>query len=304
MDQRHLLMHQAMLGDGLRLEAYDRALAQVIEAGCVVVDVGAGTLALTALALRHGADHVYAIEADPQLAEVASALVAANGWGDRVTLIEGDARLVRLPCQADVVVSEMIGNLGPEEDMSRILATVARRVLRPGGRVVPERLVSYLAPVEFGNEGWGLWRDGFLDMRLDVVQKFVQPEAHLHFFTVPPTLLGDPMVLADSAEPEPDRPGSGGRRNRRPERLPPVAVTRPGRLQAIVGYFVATLVPGVTLSNLPSYPGCNWAVWVWPLRHSDVEPGDAVRIDVCRPQGERIVTDWRLECQLLRRERV
>jgi len=68
MDQRLLLMHQMMLADRPRMTAYDRALAQAVEPGSVVVDVGAGTLALSMLALRHGAEHVYAIEADPEMA--------------------------------------------------------------------------------------------------------------------------------------------------------------------------------------------------------------------------------------------
>jgi len=304
MDQRHLLMHQAMLGDRPRLDSYDRALAAAIEPGATVVDIGAGTLALTALALRHGAGHVYAIEADPQLADVAAAVARASGWAGRVTVVHGDARVVRLPRPADVVVSEMMGNLGPEEDMVRVLAGAARRMLRPGGRVVPERLVSYLVPAEIGDEGWGIWRDGFLDMRLDVVQEMVQPEAHLHFFTTPPTLLSEPAVLIDSADPAQTAAGNARRRPRQPQRLPPITISRPGRLQAVLGYFVATLAPGVTLSNLPSYPGCNWTVWVWPLRHAEVAAGDEIRIEVCRPEGERIATDWRLDCQLLRKERV
>src|SRR5262245_7239545 len=174
MDQRNLTMHQVMLGDRVRLDAYDKALSEVVTPGAVVADIGAGTLALTALALRHGAGHVYAVEADPQLAAVAERIVEASGWRDRVTVVEGDARLVRLPQKVDVIVAELMGNLGPEEDMSRLLQVVARRSLRPGGAIVPQRLVTELAPVQFDDEGWGVWRDGFLDMRLDVVQEYVE----------------------------------------------------------------------------------------------------------------------------------
>jgi|GEM_PF-2049314 len=283
MDQRNLLMHQVMLGDRGRLDAYEKALAEVVTPGAVVADIGAGTLALTALALRHGAGHVYAVEADPEVAAIAAQIIEASGWTDRVTLLVGDARLVRLPRKVDVIVAELMGNLGPEEGMSRLLQIVARRSLRKGGVVVPERLVTYLAPVQFDDEGWGIWRDGFLDMRLDVVQQYVHAAAQLHFFTRPPVLLGEPVVLAESG---------------RPVRL---AVERPGDLHAVIGYFDATLVPGVHLSNFPSYPGCNWAVWVWPVRHTPVRPGDAIRARVRLPAGERDVTDWRLDCQLLRK---
>jgi enediyne biosynthesis protein CalE3 len=293
MDQRYLLMHQAMLGDRPRLDAYDKALATVLTPGAIVADVGAGTLALTALALRHGAAHVYAVEADPQIAVVAARLIEANSWQDRVTLVVGDARLTRLPRRADVVVCELMGNLGPEEDMTRVLRAFCRRNLGPGGVVVPERLVTHMTPVEFDDEGWGIWRDGFLGMRLDAIQELVEPTAHLHFFARPPHLLGDSGVMMDSAR---------GEHGIRPERVVNLPVTRPGTLQAVLGHFTATLVPGVELSNLPSYPGCNWAVWVWPLRHIRVAPGDGIRVQVRRPAGPqaRDVTTWRLDCHLSR----
>jgi hypothetical protein len=290
-DQSHLLMHQAMLGDRIRLAAYDRALARVLRPGAVVADVGAGALALTALALRHGAGHVFAVEADPQMAEVAERVIAANGWRRTVTLVHGDARLVRLPRQVDVVVAEMMGNLGPEEDMPGILDAVARRNLRPGGTVVPGRLLTHLAPAQL-DEGWGIWREDFLGMRLDVVQEFVQPRAHLHFFTSPPTLLGTPVTFASPA-----RRGRG----RAATVLPEVSMRRPGRLDAVLGFFTATLAPGIELSNFPSYPGCNWAVWVWPLRHTAVAASDVMRLTVLRPEDVRDVTGWRLDCQLLKK---
>jgi enediyne biosynthesis protein CalE3 len=157
---------------------------------------------------------------------------------------------------------------------------------------VPERLVSYLAAVQFDDEGWGVWRDGFLDMRLDVVQQHVEPGAQLHFFAREPAVLGVPAVLADSER---------GLGRVRQEQALPLAIGRPGELHAIVGYFDATLVPGVSLSNFPSYPGCNWAVWVWPVRHTSVGPGDEVRLRMRVPEGGRIVTDWRLDCRLLRK---
>ncbi|MFD0534614.1 50S ribosomal protein L11 methyltransferase [Actinomadura luteofluorescens] len=78
MDQRLLLMHQAMLADRPRLEAYERALEDAIPPGGVVADVGAGTLALSLLALRCGAEHVYAVEADPETAQVAARIAEQN----------------------------------------------------------------------------------------------------------------------------------------------------------------------------------------------------------------------------------
>lgn len=282
MDQRLLLMHQAMLADRPRMHAYDKALAEAVEPGSVVADVGAGTLALSMLALRHGAEHVYAIEADPEMAAVAERIIATNDLKERVSLIQGDARLARLPDKVDVVVSEMMGNLGPEEDMMRVVEAVARRNMRPGGRMIPRSLTTELAAIQFDGEGWGLWNTDFHGYRLDVVQDFAESRAHLHFFQ------RDPVVLAEP------RPLTGNTR---------LTVSRSGELHAIVGFFTAELTDDVSLSNFPSYPGCNWAVWVWPLRHSTVAEGDTLRLRMHRPTDAaqaRLVTEWRLDCAVTR----
>jgi SAM-dependent methyltransferase len=300
MDRQLLTMHQVMLSDGPRLRAYDRALEQSVGPGDVVVDIGAGTLVLSMLALRHGAGHVYAIEGDPRTAEVAARVIAANDLKDRLTLVVADARTAELPSgvRADVLVSEMMGNLGPEEQMAEILSAVARRLLRPGGRVVPRRLVTRLAPIQFDGEGWGIWDDDRLGYRLDAVAEAVAPEAQLHFFQREPKLLGPPVTIVDS-----ELGRDGDARPRTGRRL---RIEEPGRLHALLGYFEADLADGVSLSNFPSYPGCNWATWVWPLRHTSVSAGDEVRVQIHRPRrptGVRVATDWRLECGVIRQRR-
>ncbi len=292
MNDRTLLMHQVMLADRRRIDAYDRALARSVRPGDVVIDVGAGLLVLSLLALRHGARHVYAIEADPETAFLARQIVAHNNIESRLTVIEGDARLARTPEKADVLVSEMMGNLGPEEEMAAIVAAVARHNVRPGGRLVPERLVTRVRAVELGSEGWGVWQGDVGDFSLGPVREYASGSPQLHFFQKKPRSLSDAAVIADSRLGESDRDRGG---------TLTLPVTKVGTLHAIIGYFTATLVPGIELSNFPSYPGCNWAVCVWPMRYTDVIPGDEIRVEVLRPTNIRIATDWGLSCGLSRR---
>ncbi len=285
-------MHQVMLGDEQRLKAYDRALEQAIGPGDVVVDVGAGTLVLSFLALRHGAGHVYAIEADPQMADLAARIAADNGLADRVTIVRGDARTAHLPEKADALVSEMMGNLGPEEEMAEILKIAARRFLRPGGKVVPQRLTTKLQAIAFDSEGWGVWRENFRGFSLAAVRDYASPGAQLHFFSRPPTLLSDTMVVADNFL---------GRSSRQPRGRHSLEITEAGNVQAIIMYFTATLWPGIMLSNFPSYPSCNWAVWIWPIQHTDVTLGDVILVDIKRPAMVRFATEWRLDCRIGRK---
>ena len=282
-------MHQVMLGDKRRLDAYDLALKRVLKPGDVVVDVGAGTLVLSLLALRRGASHVYAIEAEPDMAALALRIILVNGLRDRITLFQGDARSIRVPERADVLVCEMMGNLGPEEQMAEIVEAAARRLLKPNGPILPERLVTHIQAIGFDREGWGVWCEDFRGYSLRCVQDYAPPGAQLHFFSRPPVLLSAPRVVADASLGDMATQPGGHHR---------IAITKKGQLQAIAMYFTATLSVGVTLSNFPSYSGCNWAVWIWPVRHTKVAPGDVLHVEIRRPTQVRIATDWALDCRI------
>lgn len=293
MNPRTLLMHQIMLSDRTRLAAYDRALAATVRPGDVVADVGAGTLVLGLMALRHGAAHVFAIEGDPETAELATRIARDNQVADRVTVIQGDARVARLARKADVVVAELMGNLGPEEEMAEILAAFVRHNLAEGGRVVPERLRTVLAPIEFDGEGWGVWSRELNGLSFAAVLDHAEPTAQLHFFQRPPWVLGEPVVAADTRLGQRARPISGEHHE-----LP---ITTAGTLHAVVGSFQAVLAPGVELANFPGYPGCNWACWVWPVRHSQVEPGDTLKVALERPrETNRFAETWTMAVGLAR----
>ncbi|TVT37088.1 methyltransferase domain-containing protein [Amycolatopsis rhizosphaerae] len=293
MNPRTLLMHQIMLSDRTRLAAYDRALAAAVRAGDVVADVGAGTLVLGLMALRHGAGHVYAIEGDPATAELAARIARDNGVAEHVTVIQGDARAAKLERKADVVVAELMGNLGPEEEMAEILAAFARRNLADHGRIVPGRLQTVLTPVEFDGEGWGIWSEELHGLRFGAVLDHVAPAAQLHFFQRPPRVLGGPVVAADARLGERARPIGGERHI--------VRIDTPGTLHAIVGSFRAVFASGVELANFPGYPGCNWACWVWPVRHSRVAAGDTLKVALERPRDTaRLAETWTMDVGLAR----
>jgi protein arginine N-methyltransferase 1 len=291
LDVRLLAMHQAMLGDAARVEAYGRALRQTVRAGDIVLDVGAGMLALSLLALRHGARHVYAVEADPQAAAIAARIAEDNGLQGRLTVVAGDARTVRLPQQADLLVSEMMGNLGPEEEMAAVVAQAARANLRLGGQIVPTHLTTHLQAVQLDREGWGIWDEDFAGWSLAAVREAAHPSPQLHFFSRPPRHLSDAVPVSQQRLGE--LPASLGGSCE-------LEICAAGRLHAVAGFFKATLAPGIVLSNFPSYAGCNWAVVVWPLRHVNVEPGDVLRVQLDVPRRIRLATEWQLQCELRR----
>src|SRR5947209_14462656 len=78
--------HARMLHDDRRTSDYIAAVRNAVRPEDIVLDLGTGSGVLAIAAARAGARHVYAVEAS-DIADVAERVFAANGVGDRVTLI-------------------------------------------------------------------------------------------------------------------------------------------------------------------------------------------------------------------------
>ena len=73
--------HRQYLSDAVRIDAFRRAIAEVVAPGSVVLDLASGTGILGLLACEAGARRVYAIEATG-MTEIARAVASANGLHD------------------------------------------------------------------------------------------------------------------------------------------------------------------------------------------------------------------------------
>jgi cyclopropane fatty-acyl-phospholipid synthase-like methyltransferase/acyl carrier protein len=115
--------------------------------GKVVLDIGTGQDAILArLCAEAGARKVYAVELLEESYRKAKARIDTLGLSERITLIHGDARQVRLPEPIDVCVSEIVGSIGGSEGAAVILND-ARRFLKPGSVMIPSRSTTRIAAV-------------------------------------------------------------------------------------------------------------------------------------------------------------
>lgn len=96
------------LHDAARTGALGRAIAQGVTPGDVVVELGAGSGILSMFAADAGAARVYAVELDRTNLRGLQATLDANGYGDTVVVVAGDALSVELPEPVDTIICEMI----------------------------------------------------------------------------------------------------------------------------------------------------------------------------------------------------
>ena len=147
--------HRDMLADRHRVESFWRVLSEAVGPDDIVVDIGTGTGLLALMAARAGASRVYAIERG-DIIELARDIARRNGLDDRIEFVRGDSRQVDLPERADLVIGEVVGSLGVDEEIIDIFGDARRRFLKSGGRLLPDSLDLIAAPTEEG-ERRGSW---------------------------------------------------------------------------------------------------------------------------------------------------
>ena len=171
------LYYQGMLSDERRMVRFRTAIDAVVQPGDVVVDLGTGLGVLAIMAARAGAEHVYAVDIRPQVMSIAERIIAANGFREKISLICSDAMDVELPRQVDVIVNELIGDFGTDENIYECVRSVADRYLKDGGRIMPNRLSTRIVGVTYDRELRGVFGDDVHDMDLSsaVTDAFTPP---------------------------------------------------------------------------------------------------------------------------------
>lgn len=140
-----LSAHEEMLSDSVRVDAYHRGIRRNVQTGDVVLDLGTGTGLLAFLASRAGAGKVYAVE-HSDFIEVAREIARHNGFTN-IEFVQANSREFTPPESVDVILHEQMGDELFNENMLRNVLDLRRRVLRPGGRILPARFRLYVEPV-------------------------------------------------------------------------------------------------------------------------------------------------------------
>lgn len=258
-----LTYHALMLSDVHRMDAYERAIRQLVRPGDVVLDLGSGTGILALLAARRGA-RVHAVES-MRVAALAEVLVHENGLADRITVHRADARMLEPQEPVDLVVTECLGSFLVDDNMLPAAAAAARW-LKPGGRFCPSEVRLLVAPIgDVAMPSVSIWKEPFYGIDLRGAVPFATatcPTANL----APSTLIAQAAIyhrhdLAD------DAPVFDGTLR--------FVCERDGELAALAGWFEAELAPDIVLSNAPGIE-THWGQLLFPLPKTRVSRGDEI----------------------------
>jgi type I protein arginine methyltransferase len=139
-------VHEMMLADRVRVEGYRAAIEAAVTPGMVVMDAGTGSGILAMYAAKAGAARVYAVD-NSAILEHAARNIEAAGLADVVQTVAGDFATVELPEKVDLIITETFGSMAFVEGASVDLRACCARNLKPGGRVLPDGVDFYVAPV-------------------------------------------------------------------------------------------------------------------------------------------------------------
>ena len=235
--------HRQFIADRPRVDALERAISAVVRPGDVVIDLASGTGILGLLACRAGASRVYCIESGGIIA-LARELARVNGVADRMQFVLAHSSYARLPEPADVLISDQIGQFGFEAGLVQTVADVRTRLLKPCGRIIPERVTMYLAPVETPalRDGLTFWASGPRGFSFGPAREIAVNSGH-RFRIEPDQLLG-PGVAGAVIETQTVTDTTFDCRAS-------LTASRDGVLDGIGGWFAADLGGGVAMTNAP-----------------------------------------------------
>lgn len=264
----------SMIGDRGRMEAYTQALKQSITPGCVVLDIGTGTGIFALLACQFGAKKVYAIETNPAI-EVAKQAAVANGYSYKIEFIQDLSTQVELPELADVIISDLRGILPLFEQHIASLADARKRLLRPGGVLIPQKDKIWVSVVEAPNL-WNRindpWDKYCYDFNMNAAKKIVN-NVWGKGWIMPSQLLAQPQLWATLDYGTLENPNVGNQMLFEP--------SRSGTGYGLSVWFDATLIDGVGFSTAPGMPELIYGTAFFPfLEPVEIGLGDTISVNL------------------------
>lgn len=260
-------MYELMETDEVRNEPYRNVIQQVVP-GKIVLELGTGRKALWAVECAEaGAKRVYAIEANKTAYESSVQFVEARGL-ENVHLIHGFSDKVELPERCEVLVHDLVGDIGSSEGMIPFIEDAKRRLLTPDAIHIPARCTTY---VVLGEDPKLRLRERAFSYAMREFRRF-DTLSFVRFFGFPSSAtLSDPQVFEDIVFSQPPRLDATAQLD--------LEVKRDGELRGVVFFIRLFLNESRVVDTLASQT--SWSTpYVRFAATTSVKKGDHVRVSI------------------------
>lgn len=240
------------------MDAYKKAIKATVKEGDVVLDIGCGLGILSFLALRAGASHVHAVEIEPYTYKIAKLVATHNDLASKITFHKKFSTTLKLRSKVDVIVSEIFGNLGLNENTLPVLIDARDRLLKSGGKMIPSACAMWFSPCE--HKDWEFTAKALHDIEgLDML-----PDNDECDLGTPSVIIKNEELLANPlkfAEVDLMTAKEGTLHNKMK-----FEIVRDGMLTGFAGWFEAELAKGIGFATNPSNLTTHWKQGFLPLR--------------------------------------
>lgn len=269
-------VHKTLLEDKVRVEAFQKGILESVKEGDTVLDVGTGMGILALLAARK-AGKVVGVDSS-NVIEYARETAEKNNIKN-AEFIRSDIKDLKLP-KVDAVIIELIG-MGVIDEGIIQKASIARKFLKPGGKIIPSKIRVQIAPAESSDVGLGFW-DRLYGLDYSSVDRI--PHESRNFTATDKTrLLSAPQTAFSfdlASAPVKDVSSTLE-----------FTVQEAGTFHGLICTFKLELSEKTVLDTSPGKPLTHWKHLFLPhTRREKVEKGDTILVQL---KTKHRVRDWK-----------
>lgn len=140
----------SVLADPERVDVWGRAIGRYVRPGQVVVDVRTGAGLRTFLAASRHPRRLYAVD-ESRLLDTAQWVARRNGL-EHIDFIREPLHRFQPEEKADVLLHELLGEALLDAGLVPRMLDLRSRMLKPGGRILPNRFEVFIEPVQLRDE--------------------------------------------------------------------------------------------------------------------------------------------------------
>ena len=263
-------IHELMLSDRRRVEAYKRAIEKNVEKGDIVLDVGTGTGILACFAAKAGG-RVLAVDST-ETVYLAKKIAKRNNLSEKIEFIKAYMEDIDIP-KVDCIVSEWLGIFGVQENLLPLIAHARDSFLKSKGRMLPHKVSLYITLIEEEEFHYQLtrkWHDiyglnlsDFADVLVNDMYILNIPKKK--FLSKPQKIKDFNMYTANSSE----FSITGNFR-----------IERDGNCHGLGGWFKAEFPGDIILNTSPDNILTHWHQVYFPINKPlKVKRGDEIKVD-------------------------